>query len=140
MAIPWSDDVDREMLKMIKEGLSREAIAKRLSVKLGLTVSKNAVVGRLHRMGVTTPREVVQKKSAFRHYHVAKKSKRAVVAPVALAGGNPGGCQYIKGDVRDRNFCGADTVRVGSGAWCSTHALVVYERIDRGNGKKAETA
>lgn len=126
---------------MVDDGTSRAEIAARLGKKLGQTVTKNAVIGRLNRLGLAKPRkakEAPKPKSPNRYYHIANKAPRAVLEVVNEIAGNPGGCQYIHGDAKDREFCGKPTVRIGSGAWCAQHVRVVYEKVTRDFSKKAK--
>jgi len=139
--VSWSPELDREVCKMVEGGKSREAIARVMSKKLGHPVSKNAIIGRLNRIGMVKPRkpkEAPKPKSPNRYYHIAKKAPRTLLEAVNEIAGNPGGCQYIHGDAKDRDFCGKQTVRTGSGVWCRDHAQVVYERVVRDFRKKTE--
>lgn len=126
---------------MVDDGVTRADIAAKLSKKLGQPVTKNAVIGRLNRLGLTAPRkakEAPKPKSPNRYYHIAKKAPRAVLEDVNEIAGNPGGCQYIAGDSKDRQFCGKATVKTGSGVWCAQHVQIVYEKVVRDFSKKAK--
>ena len=46
----WNDQIIERMLELLKEGLSASHIARELSEMAGRKLSRNAVIGKLHRM------------------------------------------------------------------------------------------
>lgn len=165
----WTPRMDAVMKKMASQGKTRAEIAASLSVTFGKSITKNAVVGRCHRLGVTTVKPnlntrsslkntavygytpagkdapAIKESSAFKGpaYHIDRaRNKIRIVADAPKNPGRPGGCQYLHGEAKDRNFCGAPTVQgreAESGSWCAEHYRVVYERVGRLVPSKAKS-
>ena len=146
MSSPWSEERIEQMKALWKEGLSCSQIAKRL--KCG--VSRNAVIGKLHRLGLSGRRE--PSAPVNRKVRPASPSRRAaVVRPpdfspissplldcstdvVRVRQVATGECKWPVGDPRDPTFgfCGAAT----TGRYCAEHAARAYQPVKR----KASTA
>jgi len=150
--------MDATIRKLVGQGKTREQIAASLSALFNLTITKNAVVGRCHRLGMTSThanRSINTKikntavygvKPADAADPVPKALKTYNDKPIVIGSkvrfqthapqnpGRPGGCQYLHGEPVERRFCGAPTVQgraTESGSWCAEHYTVVYERVGR---------
>lgn len=141
--INWTEEKISEMQAMLREGLSYSQIAKRLSHSWGVPVSKNVIVGAVHRH---MPKLVAIKAKARKKKqktHQAPKVRREVLkelTPPVMThirdahrlSRVPGmTCQYIHGEPKDRDFCGLPAVRDSAiphaaPVWCETHVRVVY--------------
>ena len=142
--IIWTKDNIADMVALWNEGLSYGQMARRLSVSWGTTVTKNMIVGVAHRH---FPSIVKQKKKLRNEKRRAKgrkvQLKQLLPGLNALFGieyvrdrhklHNVHGatCQYLHGEPRDRNFCGAQAVRDPSiphaaPVWCAKHIRAVY--------------
>ena len=103
-AAPWLKEEDMALREMWDAGLGSNEIGRRM----GRT--KNSIIGRAWRLGVPPRRQ-------------AKKPERLV--GTAEFGGVTGWCQWLEGEPKERNFCGART-NAGS-SWCPDH----YSRVFR---------
>jgi hypothetical protein len=124
--VEWTPARDGLLMKLIADGLSRTEVAKILSTKFKQPVTKNAVIGRSGRIN-----------RSKRFYFIGTAKPRVVAEPKKDSSGNPGGCQYLKGEPSERNFCGRETTaaaRGGPSSWCAEHYRVVFEKV---NGQKA---
>jgi hypothetical protein len=135
--------MDKKLVELSEQGASREVIARSLTIMMGALVTKNSVCGRAHRLGCVSERTLSirrgktptlshQKSTVKNHRYFHVPVSHRVLPPVGEFNlkGNPGGCLYMEGDARDRNFCGAPTVRrtpLGSGCWCSKHYTLVFQ-------------
>jgi GcrA cell cycle regulator len=107
----WTPEAVSELGTLWLEGVLTGEIAERLGV------SKNAVVGKAHRLGLP-PRE----------NPVDRSKIKTAVAP------GPAGCRFIAGDdylERQRRgeeiFCRRPVVAAGM-SWCAEHMQIVYVR------------
>lgn len=152
--INWTEEKISEMQALWREGLSYAQIAKRLSHSWGVAVTKNVIVGAIHRH---MPKLAKIKAKARRRkqgmspkaVRLAKKEARKEQLKEILPGLNalfglkairdkhrlthiPGmTCQYIRGEPKDRDFCGLPAVRDSAiphaaPVWCEHHIRVVY--------------
>lgn len=140
-AEPWSEERVEVMTRMWREGHPASAIV----LALGGEVTRNSVLGKIHRMGIArdvvpAPRATPTPKPQARAKPRAT-AKRAVVPsapPVAkltpVRVPPPGGvafmdtrmfdCRYvISGSGMDSMCCGAQSER---GSYCAIHAAMIY--------------
>lgn len=86
----WTDEAGQMLESLWKEGLSASQISERLYLRLGLRFSRNAVIGKVHRMGLqgrlspavyTGPRDPVTGAPLSRMAFQARPRKRVVAKP-----------------------------------------------------------
>ena len=145
-ATDWTDEKVERMTALWREGASAGAIAR----KLGGGVTRNAVLGKLHRLGINraaaaAPRRVTVARAPVRGASIAPaaRSGSAVAAAVAAAACvdvsqapapalttllavRLGACRWPCGDRGggDLAVCGREASR---GAYCAGHAAVAYQ-------------
>lgn len=112
--IEWTAEKETLLKALIVEGLSSSEIGK----KLGLT--KNAVLGKAHRMRLTFGGTSDPYRKRQGKFQVQSGNFNVVRT-----------CQWLHGDPKDRNFCGQKT-RHGS-SWCDEHKKIVFARKDEGD-------
>ncbi len=142
----WTDEMIDGLRKMWKQGLTTNEIAKQLGV------SKNSIVGKVHRLNLTARPSPIKKKedSAQDPQKMAPESadtktavKKITINPVEIkktamaATGKDSGClkltdldnhtcRWPMGDPRDDNFCFCGKkVRSGQ-TYCEEHAAIAY--------------
>lgn len=136
----WGGEVD-EFLKhcVFVEQLSSSVAARALSERFGSYVTRNAVIGRLHRLGLSAGVKVVPRpKLSQAREEPTLKVKKTVLPPVfkseesvplppekpapakALLLDDPGdGCRWPFGDTVPFKFCGCP--RQGRSSYCESH-------------------
>jgi GcrA cell cycle regulator len=141
----WTDERIETLIRLWRDGLSASAIARRLG-----GVSRNAVIGKIHRLGfggretpaqpggtrARTPKPKPEPPIAPpRRTLVAAPSSAPVEAP-PLAGTadmltvGPHACRWPIGDPKAPGFavCGRPAVR---GAYCAPHGALAYRITPR---------
>ena len=141
----WTEEMIDNLKQMWKEGLTTNEIAKRLGV------SKNSIVGKVHRLNLkarpspikkkeenTTSEPVVTKEEASKQS--TKSVKKIVVTPVNMSCDHTKKkdsclklteldnhtCRWPIGDPKDDNFCFCGkNVRSGQ-TYCEEHSAVAY--------------
>lgn len=144
----WTEEMVSDLKKMWDEGLTTNEIAKRLNV------SKNSIVGKVHRLNlkarpspIKKKEEVVAEKPAVA-VAVAEEStkspsktiKKISISPMQISGESKPKkdsciklteldshtCRWPIGDPRDDNFCFCGkTVRSGQ-TYCEEHSAIAY--------------
>lgn len=139
--IVWTDERIDQLTKLWADHSASE-----IAAQLGVT--RNAVVGKVHRLGLKMPAGVRAVKKAARSRAKAVRNSparsvdvvqlrraqlRTIAAPtasieclnVAFADIRPHKCRWITNDdVRAPLYCGHDTV--ANTDWCATHYCIVY--------------
>jgi GcrA cell cycle regulator len=148
----WTDEVVEELRKMWDRGMTTGQIAK------ALNVTKNSIIGKVHRLCLTARPSPIKKASAKTEKKPATESKKvattlskssmetvADVAPVVektenyveetnipLVKLDNHTCRWPLGDPRDDDFCFCGK-RIKTGqTYCEEHAAIAYVR----NAKK----
>lgn len=144
----WTDERVETLSKLWRAGMSASQIAH----DLGHGITRNAVIGKIHRLGLTgraaprlpgagRPDQRRERRGRIPH---RPKSARALPPSVAPAPGLPlpatglasvvsvrrGQCRWPMGDPLADGFClcGRPAVR---GAYCAPHAAVAYTPTER---------
>jgi hypothetical protein len=148
----WTEQLVNQLIKLFNAGRSGSEISRQMSVETGIEITRNAVIGKIHRLrkhGLVGPainQKHVAKVPAFkpRHFLARKPVRKPALAPVPPAvypkpnsqhavkvqdiGRNQ--CRYIGADFARGNggeqfMCGAPTLE--KKPYCSRHhALTTY--------------
>ena len=110
MSAMWTRERDEELRRLWDQGLSTSRIGDRLGV------TKNAVVGRAHRLNLPSRERVVTTRGVR---PVPRKQIRQIRG-ISLANLSDDGCRWI-GD--DGLYCGQKITR---GRYCDEHAAASY--------------
>jgi GcrA cell cycle regulator len=146
--MPWTEEQKDSAIRLWREGRSAAFIAAELE-----TITRNAVVGLMHRMGIRSPKlnphSPVWEHSGRRNYvraaHRSERARqapglRAVVAepppiqckPVTLLDAGVGDCRWPLTDsdnIEEFRFCGAAIWPTSS--YCPGHHLLVHRPQDQ---------
>lgn len=149
----WTPEQDAYLRKRYgEEGVSASVVAKEMRARFGVARSRNAVIGRVHRLGCASttrtpgkPKRVARPRPKLPASEELRRIKaRRAEAPAAFARANapPAApdmrllpfdkleafmCRFIVGDPKDEahRYCAANTA---SGApWCAFHHALVYQ-------------
>lgn len=130
----WTDARVEELKSSWADGLSASQCADELYQKFGAMPTRNAIIGKVHRLGLEG-----RKKIAFIRYAKPKSSRprkpptfqsppMAIIPtcePVTFDQLNNNHCRYItSGEGRDALFCGAD--KEPGISYCSHHAQLCF--------------
>ena len=154
---PWPQAVIELAVKLWLEGKSATEIRRHLARDLKVIKSRNAVIGKLHRLGYTratgsshgTVERIAKKRRAAKKAAIAfvpnkvitptkRETLRAELALIAcMPPIEPGAtvtslpdarCRYMNGDPQvDATVCGRATT---GGAWCASHRKLVYQKAE----------
>ena len=131
----WTEQMVEDLRKMWKEGLTTGEIGKRLGV------SKNSIVGKVHRLGLSSKAEKITSDESNKKAEAVKESKKEEHfistkieskpqvrkdGKVMLTSLDNHTCRWPIGDPKDENFhfCGKK-VRLGQ-TYCEEHAALAY--------------
>jgi GcrA cell cycle regulator len=138
MTMEWTDERTRDLTRLWQGGLSASQVARQLG-----DVSRSAVIGKLHRMGIAgretpsrpraTPGHASPRpRSAPRGGRISPAPPQArrpsptqafEVAPTAtLAGLSEHGCRWPIGEPDEAGFGFCGRTRAGRGAYCQGHS------------------
>lgn len=133
----WTEERVAVLERLWDEGMATERIAERLGV------TKNAVVGKAHRLGlktrgnpITSSRLVGARKRAEAVERSRARAKllpevrRTIVAPGDIKAGE---CQWPIGEpgAPDFGFCGAEILEGGHAPYCEAHHGMAYRGAPR---------
>ena len=145
----WNEASVELLLKLWKEGLPCTALARQLNKTLGTSFSRNAVIGKVHRMGIQDRGAPTKPDKGSAVPRSTKPVKRppvyALPKPAIVAPANPhvsrhvdagpgsatihtlraGECKWPIGDPQssDFTFCGA----ASSKTYCPVHHPIAYK-------------
>ncbi len=119
-AMAWTDEMVAELARLWEQGLSTGDIGRQLGV------SKNAVVGKAHRLGLTGRPSPIKRTSPK-----PKKEKQ-----LSLVDLGPNCCRWPIGDPRDPGFHFCGKKALPGKPYCPEHAAVAYVNTS----KKADTS
>jgi GcrA cell cycle regulator len=105
--LEWTAQMDTRLRQLHQDGLSYRRIAEQLNAELGLDLTKNACVGRGHRLGLPLRAE-------------PGKPGR----PLKMIELTPRTCRWPEGDQPPYSYCGAPVYR--GGAFCLRHCQLAY--------------
>ncbi len=109
----WTDEMVAELTKLWEEGLTTGEIGKRLGI------SKNAVVGKAHRLNLQSRPSPIKQS-------VVKKKKEETKKRIGLLDLTHNMCRWPVGDPKDKDFhfCGK---QIGAGGtYCKEHAAQAF--------------
>ena len=137
----WTDDQATALQTMAGEGYTGGQIANAIAERFGVRRTRNAVIGKLHRLGLglagPQPERLSKSKPAPKSERLKPalppapqpKQKSSVPVPppprktVTFRGLKPRHCRYPYGD-RPFRFCGCKAVEGTS--WCEAHYRLVF--------------
>jgi len=128
MPVVWTDDRIAKLKKLWAEGLTTGEIGKRLGV------SKNAVVGKAHRLGLKS------RPSPIRRPTKKAAPKKEVSKVFTLADLTNQTCRWPHGDPKedDFHFCGKPVVQ--GKPYCSDHCEYAYVGSNRGSSSSSSSS
>lgn len=125
MAVDWTDERVETLSNLWREGYTARQIAE----KLGGEVTRNAVIGKANRLGLSKPSKSSVSRQQRRHQREvpvrkleAPKGQRATIFTLTAST-----CRWPIGDPGDNDFhfCGA-TCSSGQ-PYCDYHAAMAYQ-------------
>ena len=144
----WTEEMINDLKQMWKDGLTTNEIAKRLGV------SKNSIVGKVHRLNLkarpspikkkeevtTAETPVVKEEKEEKAKTASKKLKKVSITPVNIAKPKEAKkdqhlklteldnhtCRWPLGDPRDDNFCFCGKAVRGGQTYCEEHSAIAY--------------
>ncbi|MDD4520138.1 MAG: global cell cycle regulator GcrA-like protein [Alphaproteobacteria bacterium] len=127
----WTPELVEDLQRLWNEGLTTGEIGKRLGV------SKNAVVGKAHRLGLESRPSPIHREEKTKEKPVKAKKKAAVKkAPkkkekLVLNDLHFNSCRWPIGDPKDPDFhfCGKETFM--GRPYCAEHCLKAYVGIHK---------
>lgn len=128
----WTDDKIKQLKKLWSKGKSTVEIAKELGI------SKNAVVGKVHRLELKNRPSPIKKKEGIARTPTAQKKQNMTLMDLRI-----NSCRWPIGDPKEPHFhfCGADTA-LGK-PYCPAHCKIAYtslKELASQNAKAAESA
>jgi GcrA cell cycle regulator len=135
----WTDERIEQLRELWAEGLTTGEIGKRLGV------SKNAVVGKAHRLGLKGRPSPIKRSKTPRQAPAAPKEKDQKIRSVVDLSAHT--CRWPIGDPREPgfHFCGAPSM--ANKPYCEKHAAIAYvgsssksSREDKSNAGSAGSA
>lgn len=148
--IIWTDELKAKVRRLHRTH-SNKQIANLLAAEDGLVITRNAVIGICHRMGLTVPsirikhsprprvkperrpitRIVRSKGTSFRIHHTTTADLRPVrcveVVPLHLTFDElkPNSCRYIYGETpSEYTYCGHE--QIDECSWCFDHKVLCF--------------
>jgi GcrA cell cycle regulator len=145
MSYDFWTPLDGELKRLHATGISRGKIAKALTESLGLPISKNAVVGRLHRLGIYDPAKAPKslqncdrKSGSRRRARIKKRLPPIVVAPPpsppdpevrTKAFAKKITCAWPIGEPSGVDFRFCDEPAERAKPYCGVHCQMAYKRL-----------
>jgi GcrA cell cycle regulator len=147
----WNEERTATLRKLWLEGMSASQVARQLG-----GVSRSAVIGKVHRLGITVREVPVRQRGAVRTASRAQPRSRpvreAVIAPrpalrlaavaemtatQSILGLEIHSCRWPIGDVEsdDFGFCGRD--KTARASYCEDHARGAFRRLSSPSEVKA---
>ena len=122
----WTDEMVEGLKKMWKQGLTTNEIAKNLGV------SKNSIVGKVHRLNLTArPSPIKKKDDETAAEPVVAHDKIGSSACLKLTELDNHTCRWPIGDPRDDNFCFCGKKVRGGQTYCEEHSAVAYVKPNK---------
>jgi hypothetical protein len=143
----WSDELTEAIKKLRDEGVS----AREIGIRFGMT--RNAILGRMHRIGHVAPRAVLNetqrqaaKVARAQRHRLKKKAERPTFLPEKMARerilavpesewvpylSKPNGCRAIMDDKTKQNCPHPQHYR----SFCEGHAAIYYAKTARQNAQ-----
>jgi hypothetical protein len=103
----WTDPMHLQLIALVNDGLSAKQIARKISMTHKVVVSKNSIIGRVHRT-----KGLKLSNTCLRPVETRAKPRARAQATARLT----------HGEATNRRFCGHET-EPGS-SWCGLHASI----------------
>jgi len=132
MSVEWTEERIEELSKLWAEGLSAAEIGKRLGI------TKNAVVGKVHRLGLPKRGSPIKRSATPKPRPKRKEVKGG--GTVTLQSLKSGMCSWPTGEpgTPEFRFCGEETV--SGKPYCATHCERAYVKSSKGEKQRTEAA
>jgi GcrA cell cycle regulator len=144
----WHDEMISHLRELLNDGLSFGAIAKVLNLRFGVSLTRNACIGKAHRNGLynpTKPRQPARHRGP-RERRI-KLTPPRVLAPIDMMYTNRrtlleltnDSCRWPIGDPRapDFFFCGGHSDNQKGQPYCDYHTALAGHRPNRKAGDTA---
>lgn len=124
MPVVWTDDRIAKLKKLWAEGLTTGEIGKRLGV------SKNAVVGKAHRLGLKSRPSPIRRAGT-------KPEPKEETRVYTLADLTSQTCRWPIGDPKEENFhfCGKPVIQ--GKPYCADHCAAAYVGSNKNRGESS---
>ncbi len=125
----WTDERIGDLRRLWAQGLSASQIAKRL----GNEITRNAVIGKAHRLGLASRPSPIQGEPRPRAAAPPPPPPRPAAAPAAASAARHKGpsCQWPIGDPSSQEFAFCGEPSEPGRPYCAKHCTVAYLRKDR---------
>jgi GcrA cell cycle regulator len=137
----WNEELTEKATAMWENGAS----AKEISNELGCGITRNAIIGKMHRLGVERinpepvkriikplpPREQNDRSIPYKELPIPPtedKFKEPVFGMIPLVELSANGCKFPSGEGAEIVFCGKP--QVGEFPYCAAHARIVYRPVE----------
>jgi hypothetical protein len=159
MIIKWNDEMIQILRDCADKGMTSTQICIELKKKFDENFTRNAIIGKMHRLGLKAgvlPRKKITKQTI----EEIKKSEPKKVAPKIVQSQTPtlrtvnnkkskwlpflelkeNHCRYPKGDIKTRDllFCAAPATSEMNRSYCAEHYSLMYQPIKRVSKRSAE--
>ena len=139
----WTDDRVEILTKLWGEGLSASQIARELG-----DVTRNAVIGKVHRLGLAGRASPTRPKSRVRHREPSnfssnfdskdRFSENLDGEPINILMLTEKICKWPIGEPTDEDFRFCGRGRSANSVYCEEHTKLAYQPVDSRRKKKAK--
>jgi GcrA cell cycle regulator len=125
MTIDWNDERIKDLIALWNEGLSTSEIGNRLGV------TKNAVIGKVHRLGLPKRQSPIQRKPK------AEPAKAKIIKLEHLSAGM---CCWPEGEPGTPGFRFCGHKAIPDKPYCAEHCARAYVKASRDRDRKSTAA
>src|SRR6266699_7276446 len=137
--VTWTPEIVEMLKDMVEKGCSTAIISEELSSRFGVEISRNAVIGKIHRLKIENQKKptIVREwkpNTMSQNKLSPPKPKRSPPKPLKVyinqldSVSALGMCRYPdRDDAGVAIYCGLPTMEIGIGkcSWCSWHHAIV---------------
>lgn len=129
----WSNDLVEQLKKLWNEGKTANEIANELGKTLGETISRNAVIGKAHRLQLKSRPSPIKTKTKItkptKPSKVKGLSEEAKPLPSNILMFSEHVCQWPMGDPSDSDFKFCGKKAINGKPYCLEHAKKAYQNF-----------